>query len=238
MLPWRGRLMIGGGLDQDGNLAAWEGNVLEIIAEVSPVHAATVWRDTLILGTHPCGDVQCHNWTRLFTWDCDELSDFAGWSDLLPEYCPPIIHISVPSLLATDQGVIVTGILPEFSDPSIERVALWTGHEWKPMGSLTGYGALLVQADTPLLAAVPEGHQDPNHVLRWDGEGWVPFGSVLDGAIEDLVVHEGDLIAGGRFTGSVARISRTTSPGNNVSVYQEHHEELEVRNARKGQLRR
>ena len=123
----------------------------------------------------------------------------------MPSDCPPPQVIA--SLLATDEGVVVTGILPEFADPSIEEIALWTSHDWRPMGSVDGFPGLPLLADSHLVLVAWKSDFGPSQILCWDGEAWIPVGSALDGCVNDLLVFEGSLIAGGGFTGSVAAMS-------------------------------
>jgi hypothetical protein len=204
MTLWRDRLLIGGWFNNSGNLAAWDGAVLEAIPCSLRVDALTVWRDMLLVGGGFCGDVQCPSVSGLTAWDGLDWSDFANWMNLVPADCPRILGFS--SLLASDDGVIVTGTLPEFEDPSIEKIALWTGDKWQPMGSVNGHAGLLSEADDHLLVVATETDFGPSQILRWESESWIPIGPALDGCVTDLVVFDGSLIVGGDFTGSVARM--------------------------------
>ena len=40
---------------------------------------------------------------------------------------------------------------------------------------------------------------DANHIARWDGITWQPFGSGINGVVYSLTVYDGELIAGGAF---------------------------------------
>lgn len=204
MLLWRDHLAISGGFSREGNLAIWDGDALQIVPEVPVTTSLTVWRDTLIAGVRSCGDVLCPSGSAVLSWDGERLSDFGGWADLVHEECPPFVTIA--SVLAIDQGVVVSSN-SHWGDHPVENIVMWTGNEWRPMGTSSRYVGRLLQIDGHLVVVASEPYPLTNQLLSWDGEGWAPVGTALDGYINDLVVFEGNLVVGGDFTGNVASMS-------------------------------
>jgi len=77
----------------------------------------------------------------------------------------------------------------------------WTGSGWQQLGPTMSVATLAVH-DGALIAGgafrIVSGGP-ANHIARWDGLEWQPFGSGMDDAVEALATFEGELIAGGLF---------------------------------------
>jgi len=87
--------------------------------------------------------------------------------------------------------VIAGGLFTNSGETVVNKVALWDGIEWQALGA--GLPGVSVQA-----LASYEGHLYAG-AYRWDGAVWT---NVLqtDGAITELVVHDGLLYVGGGFS--------------------------------------
>lgn len=110
---------------------------------------------------------------------------------------------------------------------SAANIARWDGAGWLPLGNgvsggnpITTVAALAVFRGEMVAAGLfsyAGGLSAANNIARWNSSAWLPLGSGLTGSpysfgVAALAVHEGELIAGGRFTDAggvpVSRIAR------------------------------
>lgn len=120
----------------------------------------------------------------------------------------------------------------------IAALARWNGTVWQPAGTfapdLLGNLAVfaLRSAGTDLYAG-GEFSQPGANVARFDGAGWSALGAGTDSAVRTLVVHGGEVVAGGAFlsaggvaaagvaawNGSTWRALGRITPGTSVRVF-------------------
>lgn len=142
--------------------------------------------------------------------------DGTGWAALTGPSGTGVDGPSVRALASFAGELVVAGAFRRAGGVPVNRIAGWDGTGWSPLGSpSTGPGTGLdgeVHAMTVYQGELVvggefthAGDQPVNHLARWDGTGWAPFGSPpdgpvgVDGPVWSLAVHAGDLIAGGQF---------------------------------------
>ncbi|MBX3464797.1 MAG: WD40 repeat domain-containing protein [Planctomycetes bacterium] len=136
--------------------------------------------------------------------DWQGLGSFGGWPAALCEN--PGGGIAVGGYLWHAQGgTPATG------------AAFWNGTTWSPLAQGLSWAEAVVElpgGDVVLGGFFTNAcGVGANHIVRWDGSGWHPLGSGLDGRVTGLVVHpNGDLIVAGNFTtaggGSAMHVAR------------------------------
>jgi len=118
-------------------------------------------------------------------------------------------HVGHVIALTTHDGDLIAG--GAFGTGLYDRwIARWNGSKWRGMGAgMDGPVLALTSFDGDLIAGgffTTAGGQTGNPVARWDGSAWHSVGAGMwdntDGAVAvtSLASHDGDLIAGGRFT--------------------------------------
>lgn len=118
----------------------------------------------------------------------------------------------VLALTVYDGKLIAGGDFTIAGGGSTKHIASWDGSSWGPLAygldgggvrALTVYDGGLAAGGDFTYAVV---NMDPpvvvqlNHVGRWNGGGWGPFGNGLNGPVYSLAVLQGNLVAGGSFT--------------------------------------
>jgi trimeric autotransporter adhesin len=122
----------------------------------------------------------------------------------------------VQDMLVWDEHLVIAGNFDEVGGVSASGVARLTAGVWHPLGAgvstpfgspggvaLESYGGRLVVGGAFLLA----GGLPCDNVAAFDGHCWAPLGAGLTGTasiVQDLIVHDGALIAAGTFTASGA----------------------------------
>lgn len=113
--------------------------------------------------------------------------------------------------LCVYNGQLVAG--GQFStagDVPCNNIASWDGSRWQPLGggltgvsspyiplcALTTYNGQLVAGGCFTMA----GGVSCGYIASWNGSGWQPLGSGMDGFVTALGVYNGQLVAGGYFT--------------------------------------
>jgi trimeric autotransporter adhesin len=127
-----------------------------------------------------------------------------GWLSILAEgddhwadnFGTEGLNNDVVSLLPLSDAVVAGGYFSYGGSTLLNRVGIWNGAAWSPMGN--------GRDDAPLALAsyngqVVAGGYGPA-VSIWDGTAWNPIGSGLNGGVRALAVHGGVLYAGGEFT--------------------------------------
>ena len=97
--------------------------------------------------------------------------------------------------------------------PNANYVAEWNGSSWLPLGLGLGSTNALDNPPADVSALVVSGGilyagggfttaggNPANFVAQWDGAGWLPMGSGMNGPVTSLVVLNGKLYAAGGFT--------------------------------------
>jgi len=105
------------------------------------------------------------------------------------------LNLSVYSLVVTDDTLYAGGT---FSSPG-DKVAGWNGSAWSAVGSgLDGWVFSL--AYNRASQTVYAGGNFTNRVSRWNGSSWTTLGTGVNGAVDELLVADDTLYAGGNFT--------------------------------------
>jgi hypothetical protein len=107
------------------------------------------------------------------------------------------------------------GLFAEASGVAVDNIAKWDGATWSALGSgVTGGSPLIVRAlavfddgSGPALYAgggfTSAGGVPVDNIAKWDGTGWAPLGSGVDGFVYALAVFDDGsgpaLFAGGQF---------------------------------------
>jgi len=165
------------------------------------------------LAVSPGGDLIAGGWTGGVTsGDNVRRWDGSSWSPLGNSIDGAVWAACAPA----DDRVYVGGGFTSISGVSASRIALWNGSTWSPVGGGFAGGepgtspSLTAMVSLPNGQLVAGGHftvaggAAANHVARWDGTAWSPLGSGLGNGppatnAMAFVVHQGDLIVGGRF---------------------------------------
>lgn len=117
----------------------------------------------------------------------------------------------VYDLIEFNGDLIAAGHFSEIEGVAVNNIARWTGSAWAPMGStsLNDISSMIIFEQQLIIAGSltsTAGVPDYN-VARWDGQSWQPMGRGSNYWIYALAVHDGALVAGGRFDGIEATIS-------------------------------
>lgn len=100
--------------------------------------------------------------------------------------------------------LVVAGRFDEAGEKSVQNIAMWTGHEWRPLGrGISGFenaqvSALLPYKDGEKEVLIAAGHfssagkERVKNIAVWDGAEWKPFGApeYVRGNIYDLCVWD------------------------------------------------
>jgi len=92
----------------------------------------------------------------------------------------------------------------------------WPAHEgvWQPLAQgVTGSAFTFLEWDGGLVVGGrfrTAGDQPARNVAFWDGSLWKTLGKGLDGPVQSLALHQGDLVAAGAFGLDVSRAFRWT----------------------------
>ncbi len=110
--------------------------------------------------------------------------------------------------------LIAAGDFTTAGGTAANYIARWDGTRWAPLGSgmvktgrappvwaVAAYNGELIAGGVFTTA----GGAAANRIARWDGTSWAPLGSGMghdssDAWVSALMVHDGELVAGGRFT--------------------------------------
>src|SRR5690606_1339248 len=93
---------------------------------------------------------------------------------------------------------------------AVNNIARWDGSQWQSLGSGTdGPVRAIAIYDGDIVAAgrfFTAGGVPANFIARWDGAAWSPLGAGLTGvsqsdSVYTMLVHDGDLIVAGSFSG-------------------------------------
>lgn len=141
------------------------------------------------------------------------------WQPLLST--PALQPVAVTDFVVQSNGNVVGVGAFGGSSGTVETVASWDGTAWSPLGLGT---------NGPTVSALAHPNGDvfvggqfsaaggtaATNIARWDGTAWSPVGSGLGGNPSDQVIEiellpNGDVMAGGFFGGSLARISTPCS---------------------------
>jgi len=111
------------------------------------------------------------------------------------------------ALATLGDNLIVGGEFTHAGDKEVNRIALWTGTEWRSFGE--GFSAEFpakVQAITThgedIFAAglfTASGSKKLNSIAKWSGEEWEALGSGIEGGVYALELFDQSLYAAGNF---------------------------------------
>jgi hypothetical protein len=120
---------------------------------------------------------------------------------------------TVISLAVYQNDLIVGGIITHAGDVPANSIARWNGTSWSPLGTGLG-GAVNAMTVYPpgggeliasgIFSATGSGTV-VNRIARWNGTSWLPLGppggpAGMNGPVNNITVHNGELIAVGQFT--------------------------------------
>jgi hypothetical protein len=142
---------------------------------------------------------------RVAAWDGNEWHALGGGT-----------NGEVLALEVYDGALIAGGYFTQAGETTANHVAAWDGDSWSPLGDGISGGyesahirALTVFSETLIAGGdfTQAGDTTASCVASWDGATWAPLGQGMEGipipCIHPLVcglkVHDGTLIAGGRF---------------------------------------
>jgi len=181
------------------SMARYADGVWECLSEGSPfaLYDFQPWNGELVLGYSgsEVGEVAAEGIAR---WDG---SGFHAFDEQFGD------GAYVRALGIHDGELVAGGNLDDTSNPH-EDIVRWTGIAWETIGGgLTGHPTDtvydLVEFDGDLYVAGQFDEVDgqpASNLARWDGSSWSTLGAGANGRVNALVVHDGRLIAGGRFT--------------------------------------
>jgi hypothetical protein len=207
-----GALIAGGWFAEAGNvdcnnIASWDGmNWAPLGTGMnSGVYALGVYNGDLIAGGAftTAGGVNCDYVAR---WDGTQwhaLGEGVG-GDAYP---------IVEALTVYDGELVAGGLFTYAGEVVANNIARWDGTQWHELGSgmtgwpfafvcgLTVYGGELIAGGWFTRAGDVVCH----HIAAWDGAAWHRLGTGMDSGVRVLGRYNGELIAGGDFTGRIAR---------------------------------
>ena len=162
--------------------------------------------------------------TSLATWDGSSFGGVGHGFGIASSFDASAIH----SLLPVNGKLYAGGAFTSFGHMRINRVGLWDGTDWHPLGDgMAGSFAselptvrALVAFEGQIIAGgrfnTAEG-AIVNNIARWNGSSWTPMGPGFrnpssSASVASLVIWNGDLYAGGSFslsgTASVVGVAR------------------------------
>lgn len=113
-------------------------------------------------------------------------------------------------------NLVVGGRFTSIAGIAANRIAMWNGSEWRPLGSgvndvvdvLLPVGAdILVGGDFTVAGGVTV-----NRIARWNGSAWSALGTGVNSTVRAIVTAGADIIVGGAFTtaggGAANRVAR------------------------------
>jgi len=201
---WNGDLLIGGTFTEaDGqvieNLARWDGSTwVEIAGGVDNwVYDIAVSGSDLIVGG---------GFSRAGAVEARAIARFDGtdWSAI-----DGGMNSSVLSILVADNMIYAGGLFSTAGDTTAISVArLDEAGEWTSLGTdMDGGVTRLLQWDGRVIAVgifINAGGETVNFVAQWDGNGWGPVGSEVNGSVEAILADapcaDCELVMAGNFT--------------------------------------
>jgi len=117
----------------------------------------------------------------------------------------------VLSLYVHNGDLIAGGSFATAGEVIVNNIARWDGSEWQAIGSGMNMPVESFAAQDGYLIAGGEfttaGGVAASRIARWDESEWHPMGAVMSGPpdivgfwVSALAIHDGNLIAGGRFS--------------------------------------
>jgi hypothetical protein len=110
-------------------------------------------------------------------------------------------------LLDGDGNLIATGGFTSAGGVPANRIAMWNGSNWAPLGSGLNDGGFALARDWNGNIYVggnftTAGGVSANRVAKWDGSSWSPLGTGIEGDVVRALAFDnnGNLYAAGRFT--------------------------------------
>lgn len=210
LATYKGELIVGGAVRNAGgqevnSVAAWNGTNWHSLGSGmnSDVAAFTIFNGELIAGGNfaTAGGIEAQHIAR---WDG------TAWQSMGAGFDGAVYA------LATYNGeLIAAGAFANAGGQPCNHIARWDGSAWQPLGAGVGGSyweqprALAVYAGELVVGGsfTTAGGQNANYIARWNGSTWQPLGSGMSIApptspsifVIALAVHDGELIAGGRF---------------------------------------
>jgi len=178
-----------------GYIAAFDGTSWHTLGAGldAPVWALAIYRDHLIAA----GDFGLAGGAparRIAAWDG------SAWTPLGTGFFSTVL-----TLLSANDTLYAGGYFTRAGGISAGHIARWDGVAWSPIGFGLGamqgdYVAAIATTDSGLVAGgsfEKSGATDTRFVARWKNGNWQPMGTGLGGPVRALIVHDGQLYAGG-----------------------------------------
>ena len=231
-----GEIYVGGNFSTIGGIPAngvarWDGGAWSALGDgaengVSGTVAGIVaWDNRIYVGGcfSEAGGIPANN---IASWSPSGWQVLAGKDDKNDGVPRPSCPV-VTSMVASPDGVFVSGQFTEAGDTPASRIAFWNGNEWSALisNNLNGFASGQAQAmqfvENDLYLAGTFGSAGGvtlRNVARWDGSQWNSIGlgaeNGTDGFLQALAVSNGEIfIGGGSFfytagTTTVNRVAR------------------------------
>ncbi|HFA49892.1 MAG TPA: T9SS type A sorting domain-containing protein [Bacteroidetes bacterium] len=220
---WQGSLVVGGqviyvdSVRVDG-IARWDGSEWDPLgtdmfldAFNREVTAIEEYHGELYMGGRITmsvpGPFSPHSY-GLAKWDGEKWKP-VGYGGLGP--WSPICGISSVNALATFQGELYIGgcfpLLPVYEPgtnfPIATALVKWNGTEYRALGAEEPYVIDMVVFNEELYVVGEfDSHSEvgETNVFKWDGSRWCSLGSIFNGPIHHIGIHNGELYVSGGFT--------------------------------------
>jgi hypothetical protein len=221
-----GTLFIGGGssafVPTFRYLARWDGSSWIVVGggTDAPVRTLLALPDeSVVVG----GEFHNVGNPSIFTWKIARWTGSA-WTTLQDGLGPFVYAVT----RATNGDLFAVGSFTgAFNGPAANHVALWNGATWQGLGG--GVGTVGGSDAVRAVLALPNGdvvvggeclsftlgsgttaqQVRANFTARWDGSGWQPLGSGLNGYVYGLAAQnaQGDILAVGSFTSAQGKLA-------------------------------
>lgn len=137
----------------------------------------------------------------LAKWDGDQWSDLNGGVLYAGSSGNGMVH----DLVVNGNELYVAGYFTSIAGVSANAVAKWDGNQWEGLGSDVSSGgahALLIDGEDIYMGGniLLNGSSNYIYIVQLVGNSWQEVGDGFNDFVYALEMHNGELIAGGRFT--------------------------------------
>jgi len=118
---------------------------------------------------------------------------------------------TVYDLAVFDGDLYAAGAFDYAGGAPAAHLARWDGETWHDVGGTNGEVNALTVWNGELVIAGSFSQVDgmaASRIAAWDGAAWHTVGAGLGGTVQDLLVHEDELYAGGAFHDTANRVAR------------------------------
>ncbi|MBL8725811.1 MAG: hypothetical protein JNK49_17340 [Planctomycetes bacterium] len=211
-----GGAFTGAGAVAAGGVARWNGSTWSAFgAGVSGSTVSGKPARVFAVATLPNGDlVVGGNFTMAGGVPANHVARWNGtsWAPLGAGVAGPAPFVFALAVLPNGD-LVAGGQFVTAGGVAASNLARWDGAVWAPLGAGTSSDFPLTPGQVEALLVLPNGDlvaaggfnlaggSRANHIARWDGSTWSPFGAGMDRALYALaLLPNGDLLAGGAMT--------------------------------------